>query len=133
VRRIDELDVAGEQLALTTKQLAPFNMGRLVAGGNGAASIPPSSIHALLPQSVLGLLQELNTGLPVKSTILQSTLQDAVSLYEARIKLKLKDGAKVSLYIDGGSNHLAYGRKVVVVCASSLEWSYDLLLDVQIL
>jgi hypothetical protein len=133
VQRIDVMLGAGAELEFTTKQLTALTVGRLTAGGNGAAGIPPSSIHAMLPQSVLALLQEMNTGLPVKSTILQSTLPDAVSLCEARIKLMLKDGVKVSLYIDGGSNHLAYGRKVMAVCASSLEWNYDLLLDVQIL
>lgn len=42
-------------------------------------------------------------------------------------------GVKLTLYIDGGKSHLAYGRKVMVVCASSLEWEHDILLDVLIL
>jgi hypothetical protein len=107
-------------------------VGKLAAGGNGAAGIPPSSISAHLDQSMLHFLTHLDSGLPTKTTILTRDLQRAVELVEARISTMLND-VKISLYIDGGSNHLAYGRKVMVVCASSLEWAEDLLLDVQIL
>ena len=107
-------------------------VGKFVAGGHGAAGIPPSSLPAYLPQPILSLLQELKGGLPVKSTILGSTLEAAVQLVKDRLKTLVKD-IKVSLYVDGGKNHMAYGRKVMVVCASSLEWEFDVLLDVQIL
>ena len=107
-------------------------VGKFVAGGHGAAGIPPSSLPAYLPQPVLSLLQELKGGIPVKSTILGSTLEAAVRLVKERLKTLVKD-IKVSLYVDGGKNHMAYGRKVMVVCASSLEWEFDVLLDVQVL
>jgi hypothetical protein len=108
-------------------------IGAFVAGGHGAAGVPPSSVPQLLRQSTLGLLAEqLSTGMPVKSTITGTELPKIVQLVKQRIKEEVR-GVKVSLYIDGGSGDLAYGRKVMVVCASSLAWEYDLLLDVQVL
>jgi hypothetical protein len=95
--------------------------------------VPPSSIPKLLRQSTLALLAEqLDSGIPVKSTILYKDLPQVVEMLKERIRVEVQ-GLKLSLYIDGGSGKLAYGRKVMVVCASSLEWEYDRLLDVQIL
>jgi len=108
-------------------------IGAFIAGGHGAAGVPPSAIPKLFRQSTLGLLAEqLDSGMPVKSTILTTELPKIVQFVKDRIKELVKD-VKLSLYIDGGSGKLAYGRKVMVLCASSLEWQYDKLLDVQIL
>jgi hypothetical protein len=71
--------------------------------------------------------------MPSASTILDKTLDRAYALTKARIKAEVQDVA-ISMYIDGGSAvSLAHGRKIVVVCASSLKWLEPKLLDVSIL
>jgi hypothetical protein len=55
-----------------------------------------------------------------------------VRLLETRIKVMVR-GQQLSFFIDGGSGGIGGGRKVMVVCASSPEAEFDLLLDVKIL
>lgn len=133
--RLDEMHAfvegAGGEQAIR-KRLMALAVGKFVAGGEGCAGIPPSSLPRHFSTGVWSLLHELETGFPAPSTILESTLQDAVELVEKRLGQMLR-GVKLTLYIDGGKSHLAYGRKVMVVCASSLEWEHDILLDVLIL
>jgi len=122
---------AGGEQAIR-KRLMALTVGNFVAGGEGRAPIPPSSLSLHFSPGVFSLLHELENCFPSPSTILESTLHDAVDLVEERLKRMLQ-GVKLTLYIDGGKSHLAYGRKVMVVCASSLEWEHDILLDVLIL
>ena len=96
-------------------------VGSFAAGTHGAAGVPPSSIPKLLNRSMLDILQhELLNDIPTATTLTSSTLPLAVELVEDRIKILVKD-QPLSMYIDGGSSNLEDGRKVVVVCASSLE------------
>jgi hypothetical protein len=100
---------------------AALVVGSFAAGTHGAAGVPPTSIPRLLNRDMLGLLKyELLNGIPSASTITSDTLPLAVELVEERIK-KMVEGQPLSMYIDGGSSDLADGRKVVVVCASSLD------------
>ena len=100
---------------------AALVVGSFAAGTHGAAGVPPTSIPLLLNKDMLGLLQnELRNGIPTAPTISSSTLPLAVTLVEERIALMLR-GQPISLYIDGGSSKLADGRKIVCVCASSLD------------
>lgn len=109
-------------------------VGTLAAGGDGAAGIPPSSIHQHFCKDVLDIIgYELKGGIPTSDTIINTTLPKAIELLEGRIKDLLKD-TKIALYIDGGSaSHLALGRKVMVLCASSMKWEGNLLLDVHVM
>ena len=95
-------------------------VGTLADGGDGAAGIPPSSIHQHFCKDVLDIIgYELKGGIPTSDTIINTTLPNAIELIEGRIKDLVKD-TKIALYIDGGSaSHLALGRKVMVLCASS--------------
>ena len=127
---LTERDVLG-----TKHYLQALAVSSMVAGGNGAAGVPPSAIPVYLRRSVLDVLSELDGGMPSADTIKTTTLKDAVELVKERIKLKLglDDGVQISLYIDGGgAKWRADGRKVVVVCASSLLWDEPLLLSVEV-
>lgn len=120
------------------KTVQALVVGSLAAGGHGAAGIPPSSIPSVFTRSFISLISLLEGGgVPAKSTIMRTTLLDAVQLVEERHKKALigdGSGVDVSLYIDGGSSrHLANGRKVLVVVASSMEWSSSKLLHVNVL
>ena len=108
-------------------------VGSFAAGTHGAAGLPPTAIPKLLNQHMLGMLQHgLHNGIPTGPTITSTTLPHAVELVEERIKSLIRDKA-ISLYIDGGSSDLADGRKVVCVCASSLEVGVGtVLLDLQV-
>jgi hypothetical protein len=77
------------------------------------------------------LLSELGGGLSAASTTLATELPRAVSMLRQRIK-SLVQGRKISLCIDGGASRLAFGRKVVVVVATSVELDFDILLDVKV-
>ena len=60
-------------------------------------------------------------------------MPNAIELIEGRIKDLVKD-TPIALYIDGGSaSHLALGRKVMVLCASSMKWKGNILLDVHVM
>ena len=108
-------------------------VGSFVAGGHGAAGVPPSAIPSLLNKNMLGLLQAMSRGIPSVGTIFEKTLPDAVTLVEERVREKIRD-KPISLYIDGGNaSNLAYGRKVVVVCAGNMELGDTVLLDVMVL
>ena len=136
-QKIDEIDggvqpaaalAAGRSAAHIAAALV---VGSFAAGTHGAAGVPPTSIPKLLSKDMLGLLRhELRNGIPASSTITTSTLPTAVALVEERIKA-LVAGVPLSLYIDGGSSKLACGRKVVCVCAGSMEdemrWATDVL------
>ncbi len=127
---LTERDVIG-----TKHYLQALAVSSMVAGGNGAAGVPPSAIPVYLRKSMLDVLSELDGGMPSADTIKTSTLKDAVELVKERIKMKLgmDDGVQISLYIDGGgAKWMADGRKVVVVCASSLLWDEPLLLSVEV-
>ena len=115
------------------RRMRALVVGKLVAGGDKAAGIPPSAIPSYLSQAMLSLLEQMGGGMPVGSTIRSTTLEESVQMVKARLKTLVK-GVKISVYVDGGkAPHLAYGRKVMVVCASSLEWEFDVLLDVRVL
>lgn len=107
-------------------------IGRLVSGGNGAAGIPPSSVDKVFSKELLEAIKCMSNGFPQETAILDRVLPDAVRHVKDRIKTKLSDMPLV-LYIDGGSSHLADGRKVVCVCGSSMGLEYDLLLDLVVL
>ena len=140
IQRIDEMAggvLHGAVLAAgggAAHAAAALVVGCFAAGTHGAAGVPPSSIPKLLNKHMLGIIQNLLlNGIPAPSTITSTTLPFAVALVEERLKSVLK-GQPISLYIDGGSSNLADGRKVVCVCASSLEDSVgSVLLDVLIM
>ena len=117
-------------LCKTTEALI---VGSLAAGGDGAAGIPPSSIPELMNKDLLDLIRnDLKAGMPSKTTILTQTLANSISILRGRIKPLVKD-TKLSIFIDGGSAYnLADSRKVVVICASSMKWKDNLLLDVSV-
>lgn len=117
-----------------SKKFEALLVGSLIAGGRGAASIPPSSIHELLNKDALNVLQyDLKAGIPSTRHIIDHTLPDAIMIVENRLTNLLKD-TPISLYIDGGTaSNLAMGRKVVVICASSMKWKENLLLDVLVI
>ena len=141
--RIDAMmgGVGAHGPALLERSRAEVKHGRealvtasFLAGGAGAAGLPPFSLPVYLRKDVLGLLEQLQGGLPAASTLSQTTIPNAVKLVEERILAKLRGGMQISMFIDGGAaKHLAGGRKVVVVCADSREWGEPLLLDVTIL
>jgi hypothetical protein len=109
-------------------------VGTLAAGGDGAAGIPPSSIHQHFCKDILDIVgYELRGGIPTSDTIIKTTLPNAIECIEGRIKDLIKD-TPIALYIDGGSaSHLALGRKVMVLCASSMKWEGNVLLDVHVM
>ena len=117
-----------------SKKFEALLVGSLIAGGRGAAGIPPSSIHELLNKDALNVLQyDLKAGIPSTRHIIDHTLPDAIMIVENRLTNLLKD-TPISLYIDGGTaSNLAMGRKVVVICASSMKWKENLLLDVLVI
>jgi len=108
-------------------------VGLLAAGGDDASGIPSSSIPALMNKDLLDLIRnDLQAGLPSKTTILTQTLAKSISIVKGRIKTLVKD-TPISLYIDGGSAYnLADSRKVIVICASSMKWKDYLVLDVSV-
>jgi hypothetical protein len=108
-------------------------VGLLAAGGDDASGIPSSSIPALMNKDLLDLIRnDLQAGLPSKTTILTQTLVKSISIVKGRIKTLVKD-TPISLYIDGGSAYnLADSRKVIVICASSMKWKDYLVLDVSV-
>lgn len=108
-------------------------VGKLCAGGSGAAGLPPTSVPRLFDKSTLGLLAELSNGMPQPSTVIESTLPRAVRLVEDRIK-KMLEGKPLSFAVDGGSSPvLICSRKLVVVVAAGLGLKYDVVLDVHVL
>jgi hypothetical protein len=124
--------VLQDALAAANRSARALLMGVLAAGGHGAAGIPPSSIPQYFKPGVLDLIDRQEGGFPVKSTIIETDLPAAVRLVKARIKTMVR-GQQISLFIDGGSGKIGGGRKVMVVCASSPEAEFDLLLDVKVL
>ena len=116
-----------------SKKTEALLIGSFVAGGKGAAGLPPSSIHELLNKNVLNILHhQLKAGIPSTTHIIHHTLPDAIKLLEDRMRSLLK-GTPISLFIDGGTaSHLAMGRKVIVICANSMKWKQSLLLHVSV-
>ena len=106
-------------------------VGSFVAGGRGAAGIPPSSIRELLCKDALNILHhDLKVGFPSANHIISYTLPNAILIVEDKLKAQLKN-TPISLYIDGGAaSNLALGRKVVAIFASSMKWKGNVLLDV---
>jgi hypothetical protein len=117
-----------------SKRSEALLVGSFVAGGRGAAGIPPSSIHELFNKDALNILHhDLKAGFPSASHIISRTLPNAILIVEDRLKAQLKD-TPISVYIDGGAaSNLALGRKVVVICASSMKWKDNVLLDVLVI
>ena len=135
VQRIDAMaaGIGGGGGVSEERGMRALAVGKLVAGGEKAAGMPPSAIPSYLSQAMLSLLEQMGGGMPVGSTIRTTTLEESVEMVKGRLKTLVR-GVKISAYVDGGkAPHLAYGRKVMVVCASSLEWEFDVLLDVRVL
>ena len=111
------------------RQLA---VGSLVAGGDGAAGVPPTAIPALLNGDFLKILESLPGGMPCATTISNVDIPAVFSLVQDSIRSKL-EGKTFSIGIDGGSSHLADGAKTLAAVAMGPQLEYDLLLDVQCL
>jgi len=138
VRRLSEMpsgpkaQPAAQAVREVRHMLEAAVIGRLVSGGDGAAGIPPSSVYKVFSKELLEAIKCMPNGFPQEDASLNRALPDAVRHVKDRIKTKLS-GLPLVLYIDGGSSHLADGRKVVCVCGSSMALEYDLLLDLVVL
>jgi hypothetical protein len=75
----------------------------------------------------------LKDGFPSVNHIIIHTLPNAILIGEDKLKAQLQD-TPISLYIDGGAaSNLALGRKVVVICASSMKWKDNVRRDVLVI
>jgi hypothetical protein len=94
-------------------------VGSLASGAGGGAPLTPHAIPRLLSKSMLELLKGMTGGMPSAPTIINTTVPDAINIIKGRIVSSF-EGKKLTMYIDGGAaKNLAYGRKVIVICASA--------------
>jgi hypothetical protein len=136
LRKIEDVGGVTEAGAAAAKARARAHValvvGKLVGGGDGAAGIPPTSVPRVFSRDMLRALAAMDNGFPQGAETTTVVVPEAVTLVEGRIKRMVQDLPLV-MYIDGGSSKLALGRKVVCVCASSMDLEYDLLMDVLVI
>lgn len=111
--------------ASTTLYARALAMASIVAGGDGSAGVPYTSIPALFSQALMKLFEIMRSGVPGTTTIRDEDMPNGVQLVKDRIKDKL-NGRPISLAIDGGGAKLANGNKVVVLNALSSAFEYAL-------
>jgi hypothetical protein len=134
MRQLDLVEAGLRQETAKAKQTKAMliAVGSLAAGGHRAAGLPPSAIVGHMSKEFFVAVGEMRSGFPASATtILQTCLPDMVQMVKDRIGMMLRD-QRVALAIDGGSSHLVGGSKVVVVCATSPNLPFDMLLDMDI-
>lgn len=131
VRQVDLVEAGLMHLAEESREATCRSavVGSLLAGGDGAAGMPPSAISKHLNKHFLHVLQHLRSGMPKAPTIAKYDAPAAVARVEDWIRRTLKH-RRFAIGVDGGASYLAHGAKVIAVVAMSPELEFDITLDV---
>ena len=105
----------------------------LVAGGDGAAGVPPSSIHSLMGREQLILHGHMGGGFPSTRVIIDTDLPASVELvYDWIRNVYFKQYVTtIALSVDGGSSGLAQGRKCLGLTCLSPAAPFDVCLGLE--
>ena len=116
-------------LAARRMEARTLAVGSLVAGGHGAAGLPPSAIGTIMGRAQLVLQANMGGGFPSARTIMRVDLPGAVALVRAWIaRVYFARVHEFALAIDGGSSSLANGAKCLALTCLTPAWPFDVCL-----
>ena len=107
-------------------------VGALVAGGNGATSVPYSSIGPTMSNDFLVVMSNMESGFPGATAIRTSVLPNMVEMVKTFQDEAMK-GRDISIAVDGGSSQLVNGIKLLPWIALSPELDFDIVIDISLL